>query len=49
MINFNVVKENIKKYNPNWAHIPHHPYKTLIIGGAEKANSLFSLTVTRSW
>ena len=44
MINFDdVVKENIKKHNPNWAHIPDHPYRTLIIGGAGKANSLFSL------
>ena len=43
MINFDdVVKENIKKHNPNWAHIPDHPGRTLIRGSG-KANSLFSL------
>ena len=43
MINFDdVVKENIKKHNPNWAHIPDHPDRTLIRGSG-KANSLFSL------
>ena len=43
MISFDdVVKENIKKHNPNWAHIPDHPDRTLIRGSG-KANSLFSL------
>ena len=43
MINFDdVVKENIKKHNPNWAHIPDHPDRTLIRGSG-KTNSLFSL------
>ena len=28
MINFDdVVKENIKKHNPDWPQIPDHPYK----------------------
>ena len=36
MINFDdVVKENIRKYNPNWPSIhPDHPYRILIIGGS---------------
>ena len=46
MINFDdVVKENIKKQNPNWPQIPDHPYIVLIIGGcgSGKTNSLFNL------
>ena len=46
MINFDdVVKENKKKYNPNWPQIPDHPYRILIIGGSGsgKTNSLFNL------
>ena len=31
MINFDVTKENIKEHNPNWAQIPDHLYKILII------------------
>ena len=35
MINFDdVVKENIKEYNPNWPQIPDHPYRISIIGGS---------------
>ena len=34
MINFqDVVKENIKEYNPNWPQIPDHPCTIFIIGG----------------
>ena len=46
MINSDVVtKENIKEHNLNWAQIPDHPYKILIIGGCEfgKKKSLFNL------
>ena len=46
MINFDdVKKENIRKYNPNWPQIPHHPCRMLIIGGSVsgKTNSLFNL------
>ena len=45
MINFDVVKENIKYHNPNSPQIPHYPYRTLIIGGSGsgKTNSLFNL------
>ena len=41
MINFdNVTKESIKEHNPNWPHIPDHPYRILIIGdsGSGKKN-----------
>ena len=40
-----VIKENIKKHNPNWQQIPDHPYRILIIGnsGSGKTNSLFNL------
>ena len=34
MINFNGIKENIKKRNPNWPQIPDHPYRILISGGS---------------
>ena len=40
MIKFDdVVKENIKKHNPNWPQFPDHPYIKLITGGSgcEKA------------
>ena len=46
MINFDdVTKENIREHNPNWAQIPDHPYKVLIIGGyaSGKTNSLLNL------
>ena len=46
MINFDdIVKENIKKQNPNWPQIPDHPYRILITGGSRsgKTNSLFNL------
>ena len=46
MINFDdVTKENMKERNPNWPHIPDHPYRILIIGqsGSRKTNSIFNL------
>ena len=46
MLNFDdIVKENIREYNPSWRQIPHHSYRILIIGGSgsEKTNSLFNL------
>ena len=46
MINFdNVIKEETKKHNPNWAQVPDHPYIILTIGGSGsgKTNSLFNL------
>ena len=46
MISFdNVTKENINKYNPNWAQIPDNPYRTFIIGGfgSGKTNELLNL------
>ena len=46
MINFDdVTKENTKEHNPNWPHIPDHPYRILMIGGSGsgKINSLFNL------
>ena len=38
-----MLQKNIKQHNPNWAQIPDHPYKILIIGGSGsgKTNSLF--------
>ena len=40
-----VVKENMKKYNPDWPKITDHPYKILLIEGSgyRKRNSLFNL------
>ena len=46
MINFDdVTKEITKEHNPNWPHIPDHPYRILIIrgSGSGKTNSSFSL------
>ena len=46
MINFDdAIKKNIEEHNPNWPHIPDHPYRILIIGGSgsRKTNSLFNL------
>ena len=45
MINFDdVTTQNMKEYNPNWAKIPDHPYRILIIEGSGpgKTNSLFN-------
>ena len=38
-----VVKENIKKRNPNWPEIPDHPYRILIIGGAGSGKNIYYL------
>ena len=45
MINFDVIKENIKKHNPNWPEIADHSYTILIIGGfgSGKRNSLINI------
>ena len=35
MINFDsAIEEKIKEHNPNWAQIPDHPYRILIIRGS---------------
>ena len=45
MIDFDIVKENIKEHNPNWPQILDHSYWILIIGGSGsgKTNSFFNL------
>ena len=46
MTNFHeYTKENKKKHNINWPHIPDHPYRILIIGGSGsgKTNTLLNL------
>ena len=46
MINFDeITNENKTEHNPNWSHIPDHPYKKLIIGGSgsEKTVALLNL------
>ena len=45
MINFDIIKENIKQHNTNWQQIPDHTYRILIIIGSRsgKTNSLFNL------
>ena len=45
VINFDVTKRDIKKYNPNWPQIPDHPYRILIIGGpgSGKSSTVFNL------
>ena len=46
MINFDdYTNENKTEHNPNWAHIPGHPYRILIIGGSGsgKTNALLNL------
>ena len=44
MINFDeYVYENKTKHNKNWPYIPHHPYRTLIIGESGKKNALLNL------
>ena len=44
MINFDVIKENIKEHNPDWPQIPDHPYSILLIIGSRsgETNSLFN-------
>ena len=46
MLNFdNYVNENKTEHNKNWAYIPDHPYRILIIGssGSGKTNVLLNL------
>ena len=46
MINFDdYTNENKIDHNPNWPHIPDHPYRILIIGGSGsgKTNTLLNL------
>ena len=46
MIEFDYfTKGNRKKHNPNWRHIPDHPFRLLIIGGLEsrKTNTFLNL------
>ena len=46
MINFDdFASENITEHNRNWTHIPHHPYRILIIDGSGcgKTNVLLNL------
>ena len=46
MINFDdYVNENKTEHNKNWAYIPNHPYRILIIGGtgSGKTNALLNL------
>ena len=44
--------ESVKiNHNPNWPHIPDHPYRILIIAssGSGKTNVLLNLTLLHSW
>ena len=34
IVNFDFTIENKTEHNPNWPHIPDHPYRILIIGGS---------------
>ena len=46
MIKFDdIVNENKTKHNKNWAYIPDHPYRILIIvgSGSGKTNALINL------
>ena len=40
-----ISRENIKKHNPKWPEIPHHPQRILMIGGTGfgKRNALLNL------
>ena len=44
-IKFDVTKEHIQQYNPNFSETSDPTYRTLIIvgSGSKKANSLFNL------
>ena len=44
MINLdNVIKENVKRHNPNWPEIPDHPYKILIVGDSGSGKQMYYL------
>ena len=46
MINFdNYVNENKTEHNKNWAYIPDHPYRILIIGGSGSGKTNILLTL----
>lgn len=38
---------NNKNHNPNWAHIPEHPYGILIIGGSGSGKTNASLNLIK--
>ena len=40
-----ITKEDIKEHNPNWAEIPDHPYRVLIVqvSGSGKTNVLLNI------
>ena len=43
MFNFDcITDEGIKKHNPNWPHIPDHPYRIIMVegSGSRKTNAL---------
>ena len=42
MINFDdVIKEDMKKHNPNWLKISNHLYGILIIGGSKSGKNFY--------
>ena len=45
MFKFDITKEIIKEYNPNWPEIPDYSYRILIIGGSGsgKTNALLNV------
>ena len=36
-------------HNPNWPYVPYHPYRILIIGGAESGKSNVLLNLIKHW
>ena len=41
MINFDdIIKENIKKHNPNLPEVPEYSNKVLIFGGSESGKTI---------
>ena len=46
MINFDdYTSENRTEHNLNWPYIPHHPYRTLIIGGSGSGKTIALLNL----
>ena len=40
MMTMKICDESVKiNHNPNWPHIPNHPYRILIIGGLESGET----------